>query len=209
MVRAIVPDPEAAAGGSGETPPAPRPVKIVVAGGAGVGRSTFVETISEIGPGTDGAAPTAGPARTTGVDLDFGRMTLAPSLWLYLFGPPGRDRFWFMWDGLVRGAVGAVVLVDTRRLPDCFPAVDYFESRGLPFLVAVNRFNNVTRHRAEAVREALGVGDHVPIVFCDARHRGSVRETVVRLVEHVVARSSRDASGEAPLRSGPPAVDRE
>jgi signal recognition particle receptor subunit beta len=125
--------------------------------------------------------------RTTTVAMDFGRITLAEDLVLYLFGTPGQNRFWFMWDDITRGAIGAVVLVDTRRLADCFGAIDYVEQRGIPFVVALNAFNGIQEHDVEDVRDALQVGPEVPFVVTDARDRESVKVVLVTLVEHAMS----------------------
>jgi uncharacterized protein len=185
---------------------APIALKILVAGGFGAGKTTLVGSCSEIMPlqteeyltdksvGTDDTTGVEGKKGTT-VVMDFGRISISADVVLYLFGTPGQDRFWFLWDELALGALGAVVIADTRRLADCFPSVDYFERRGTPFLVAVNCFNGEQRHSPQKVRDALDLDPGVPVVLCDARDRESSKEVFVTLVQHVMARSQRLPAG--------------
>jgi uncharacterized protein len=179
---------------------APLPVKIVVAGGFGVGKTTTVEAISDITPlTTEGSMTTlardvdsrdlVGSKTTTTVMMDFGRVAIDDQIVLYLFGTPGQDRFGFMWDDLIVGAIGAVVLVDSRRLEDSFPALDYFELRNVPFVVAVNQFDGHLHHDLGEIREALGIDPSLPVVTTDARSREAVKETLLQLMDVVLSRA--------------------
>ncbi len=179
---------------------APTVVKIVIAGGFAVGKTTFIGSISDIDPlnteaamtehsvGVDDAGGVTDRKTTTTVAMDFGRIALPGALWLYLFGTPGQDRFLFMWDDLVRGAIGAVVLVDTERLDQCFPAVDYFEGKGIPFVVCVNCFDGVAKHQLEDVREALGLAEQVPLMYTDARERNATKQALISVVQLAMQR---------------------
>ncbi|SCE93495.1 Signal recognition particle receptor subunit beta, a GTPase [Micromonospora purpureochromogenes] len=177
-------------------PRLPLALKILIAGGFGAGKTTLVSALSEVRPlqteevltgagiGTDDVSGVEAKSTTT-VAMDFGRITINEDLQVYLFGTPGQDRFWFLWDELAFGALGAVVLADTRRLADCFPSIDYFEQRGIPFVVGVNCSDGSRRFGIEAVRQALDIDPDVPMVLCDARDRQSAKLVLISLVEHV------------------------
>jgi len=184
------------------TPQLAASVKILIAGGFGVGKTTMVSSISEVAPlrteelitevstGVDDLSGVEHKTTTT-VALDFGRITIDQDLVLYLFGTPGQDRFWFLWDELSRGALGAIVIADTRRLDNSFAAVDFFERRGLAFLVAVNCFDHAPIYTINEVRDALDLDNHIPVMLCDARDRTSTKEILLNLVQHLIEQAGR------------------
>ncbi len=200
MVFEPFPDPSAAPADRRRRPPLP--VKLVVAGGFGVGKTTTVASISEIVPLTTEALMTSSgigiddqslvPGKTaTTVAMDFGRISIDDDLTLYLFGTPGQDRFGFMWNDIVRGTLGALVIVDSRRIADCYPAVDYFENAQIPFVVGVNQFDGQIDQEIDAIRWALAIGDGVPVIAFDARDKYSVRDALIVVLRLALERATR------------------